>query len=132
MAAEDVGADVSALEVDEDPKEKAKAAAKAARELIVAPLRADHGELGVFDIPGYGLIVVKAPIFEVFSRFQNRMQAEGVDQTSEILELVMGCLLYPDPTKARAILKKRPYAMQKISSRIRELGGSEVEDLGKE
>jgi hypothetical protein len=124
MAADEVGADVSAL----DPKEQAKAA----RELILAPLRAEHGEVGAFEIPGLGMIVVKAPIFEVFSRFQNRVTADGVDQTSEILELVMGCVVYPDATKARAILKKRPYAMQKISARIRELGGSEVEDLGKE
>lgn len=124
MADEVASAEVSAS----DPVE----AAKAARNALVAPLRELHGELGVYDIPGQGLVVVKVPSFEGFSRFQNRVTADGVDQASEILELVMGCVVHPDATKARAIFRKRPYALQKISQRIRELGGSEIEDLGKD
>lgn len=117
------GADVPAL----DPKEKAKAE----RDAIVAPLKAEYGELGVFQTR-FGLLVVKTPPYETFARFQNRYGADGVDQASEIVELVMSCVVYPDQPAARALLKKQPWALQKASARIRELGGSEIEDLGKD
>lgn len=114
------------------PEAKARAKAKAEVEPIVAPLREKHGELGVFPIPGIGLVVVKSPGFEAFSRFQNRMTTEGIDQAAEIFELVMSCVVHPDDQAARAIFKKRPYALQKALVRVRELGGSEIEDLGKD
>lgn len=115
-----------------NPEEVARAARKAEVEAVVAPLREKYGELGVFPISKFGLIVVQKPTFEAFSRFQNRVTTDGVDQASEILELVMSCVVHPDAPAARAIFKKQPYALQKVSQRVRELGGSEIEDLGKD
>jgi len=102
-------------------------------ESVLAPLRAKHGEIASWDVPGFGLVVAAVPEnSKEYHRLVNDLKNPKLDAAVAMENFALACIVHPSREQAKAIFKARPAFALKVCGRGQELCGSDIEELGKD
>ena len=100
------------------------------REKLLAELREKHGRIAAFDVPGHGLVVIKAPSQPEYERFVDTLAGDKGSKAQAMRTLALASTVYPERKEAQAIFAANPVLPAKLAARAQELGGSEIQELG--
>jgi len=96
---------------------------------VKAALVAEHratGGVAFLELPE-GTLAFKAPKFEDYERFQDKM-ARDKGESAAMRELVLCSMVYPkDLTAGTELLKRYPAAIARVARTLQRMAGSEVE-----
>ena len=102
-------------------------------EEVLAPLRAEHGDIAHWDVPGFGLVVAASPENPgEYHRLVNDLKDDKKDAAVALETFALACIVHPDREAAKKIFKKKPAFAVKVAKRGQELCGSDIEELGKD
>jgi hypothetical protein len=100
-------------------------------EAILKPLREKYTKLAAFPLDD-GLLVVTKPTVQAQRKYVNDVNDTEQDKAAAQAWLVVQCAVYPeDKAQVRKLLDEQPFAVLPILSRIQEMGGANVRELGK-
>ncbi len=101
---------------------------------LLDSLAAQYGEIAPFEVPGFGLVVIKSPEFGDFDRLVDKLAKsdKNTSASSAMREFALSCVVHPERSKAKEILQKKPALVAKLGARAQELAGADIEELGKD
>lgn len=100
---------------------------EAERETIRA-LREQHGAVAAYKVDGQLVVVRKCTVGE-----RDRVKVEAGDKKAVVdKNLVLSCVVHPDLAMARSLLDANPFVYDRAATRIVEISGADVEEVGKD
>lgn len=105
-----------------------------AHEAVLAPLRAKHGDVAYWDVPGFGLVVAAAPGNPAeYDRLVNTLKKDDADAAAALRTFATQCLVRPSDHAAKTqLFRKYPAFALKVAARGQQICGSGIEELGKD
>lgn len=103
------------------------------QEAIVEELRAKHGEVAAWVVPGHGLVVAAVPENpKAYHQLINDLKRDKVDTAIALENFALACVCHPSREDARRIFRARPAFASVVAKRGQELCGGEIQELGKD